>query len=221
METFHERTQSLLQESLRVQLASLAPPVHLNSTSSSVSLHPPTLGESAGQWTFRLRSVAQTRSTVCDKSSCQCRCHATFAWQSPSYLKRVLGFLFIGYSGTPIVKPACNEDGCRQSVELIVVVRYVFPAWFIARVLDFSLRLSSAHGLEQTMRVSTILPANHKIFDLLFAGDVEGVKDSLSTRKYSPFAVNDEGNTLLDVSLILRSTPRNILKRRLHRSKLF
>ena len=81
------------------------------------------------------------------------------------------------------------------------MVRYVFPAWFIARALYFSLRLSTSRGLEQVLRVPLILPNNTKILDLLRDDDFEGVKAWTRTRENSLFGVNARGSSLLHVSL--------------------
>ena len=203
MEASHERTQLLLQELLRTQAATrtVSNQTSLSSVPSSI------LGSVSTTvdrwWTLRLYSLTRTTVSGCNKSTCRCHCHNKFA--SPNFLKRVLGLLFLGYSGVPVITSACNENRCRRSVKIIVSVRYCFPARFMARVLEFSLRVSASGNVEQILRVSAVLPLNHKIYDIIDNGDVEGVKEWLGAYKGSPFAVDSQGQTLLDVGFLLHS----------------
>ena len=158
-------------------------------------------GERAlGNRTLFISSTIQRSCFACTKS-CRCRCHRTATWASPYFLSSVLGRLFTGYTGLPILAQACDEAGCQRSFAPFMSLQYCFPRWFAWRMLQIHLHLPYHGGIEQSLRVSRVVWNGSEIFIKTLVGDVEGVKTLLTTRQHSPFDVDETLNyTTLAVS---------------------
>ena len=196
----YERIQPMLQELLRSQEA------HDNSSSQSVS-RSRSEGVSTSSWSRadgRLSvelGVPNLPQLVTSKGHhCQCLCHTKYTLQSPYRLKQLFGLLFLGYSGTPTIRTACKRCTCYRAQFVTLIIRYFFPAWFMARVIDFSLRISSSNGIDQVLRVVPIIPENDMIFRLMSENDMKGFEKWLSARGALMFGVTPSDLTLLDVS---------------------
>ena len=133
-------------------------------------------------------------------SACTCQCHQRRTWKSPQWLGYLFGMLFTGYTGMPLLSPSCNQIRCRHRSEPTVVIQYYFPRWFVHRVLQLSLQLSTQNGLAQTIRIHRVVWRGSDLFRKTHLGDVEGVKSSLASRQGSPFDVTEAGLTALQVS---------------------
>ena len=61
---------------------------------------------------------------------CRCSCHKIHTFQLPTMVNHVIGHLFIGYSGYPIVRNVqkCTETCCLSQTTFRVYVRYIFPS---------------------------------------------------------------------------------------------
>ena len=200
IETSNERIQILLQELLHTQTARQSVTHNIGPRTASNEAPISASTEANGQWLFGLAATTPSPTFSRQNSTCQCYYKTKHTWKSPDRMKNLLGMLFLGYSASPSVNLACDKCRYRRK-EATLVVRYVFPAWFIARALYFSPRLSTSRGLEQVLRVPLILPNNTKILDLLRDDDFEGVKAWTRTRENSLFGVNARGSSLLHVSL--------------------
>ena len=131
---------------------------------------------------------------------CSCACHSRSIWRSPQYLQFFLGLLFTGYTGLPILNPRCNAAECIQSSQSSIHLKYFFPSWLLACVIEYYIRISRSYGVSQCLRVSNIVDYSASIMLLAQLGDTEGLKKLLSSRKASPFDVDPDGTTALDVS---------------------
>lgn len=86
-------------------------------------------------------------------SWCSCRCHFKRSLKSPKFLRDILGSLFLGYSGLPILAPPCNESSCRRRSSPAVDITYYFPFWFLSKVFSVNLSLISLGGTRVLLRV--------------------------------------------------------------------
>ena len=84
---------------------------------------------------------------------CSCVCHASRRYKSPGLLNSLIGSLFIGYSGFPILSKKCDLATCADQTSRSVRASYTFPAWFVMKTLDFVAKSSSTSGLCFNLRL--------------------------------------------------------------------
>lgn len=72
--------------------------------------------------------VAQFAS-VC-RSGCLCACHLQTKATMPNILTRVLGKLFIGYAGVPLMSLKCSLARCQTAQVPMATVEFWFPLGF-------------------------------------------------------------------------------------------
>ena len=141
---------------------------------------------------------------------CGCSCHRPKHLKSPPYLQTMLGSIFVGYVGLPIVSPKCDVFGCNHNISVGLWVDYYFPAWFLERKIRFSLTNRLNSGPEQSLRVSRIVPSNSDIIKFAMQGDVQHMKDLLIHGQGSPHDT-DGTNTPLIVRRKQSISPRNFV----------
>ena len=154
--------------------------------------------EKLSQWSFQI-FVRRPQLSSCD-TGCACSCHRRSEWASASRFRTFLGLLFIGYTGKPMGNK-CDDIRCQQIPETVIGLRYFFPDWFMARMLEIYVRVSKPFGLTQTIRVSSVIWYDSRLFQAARDGDVLSIKALLSSREASPYDVLFEGgDTALMVS---------------------
>ena len=147
-------------------------------------------------------SRVQQRHLTC-MPACTCRYHRISGWKSPQWLKSLLGLLFIGYVGIPLLSPSCNNLTCQYRSEPIATIQYYFPPWFAGRALQFYIQSSKYNNITQNLRTYRVMWNGSAFFRKTKARDLKGVKAILVTRQASPFNVNELGYTALDVITIV------------------
>jgi hypothetical protein len=133
---------------------------------------------------------------------CSCRCHIRREMRTPGLAKKVIGSLFIGYSGMPAVTEPCNERQCRKRSTSRIVVSYQFPDWFWTRSLLVSFVSASVAGPEMLLRLSNTVPYSSETYQHCMNGDVLGLTRLFETGNASPFDLDPEGLSLLRVSIL-------------------
>ena len=77
---------------------------------------------------FCVRAYASWPLRSSCTARCPCACHSVRNFQSSLILRRIIGFLFVGYSGFPIQSThKCTEGKCFSRGPLRVHVEYFFP----------------------------------------------------------------------------------------------
>jgi hypothetical protein len=76
-------------------------------------------------------SVLVMQYTRACRSSCQCDCHKPSRIRTPELVNQVLGRMFIGYAGFPLISPKCDSDDCEKSQHPHVDLQYWFPPGFV------------------------------------------------------------------------------------------
>ena len=71
-----------------------------------------------------------TSYTACH-SGCICACHLETRSATPGFVDRVLGQVFIGYAGLPIIGRKCNTATCLKSQTPSINIEYWFPLGFV------------------------------------------------------------------------------------------
>lgn len=62
--------------------------------------------------------VRLSQSTSTCRPGCRCVCHASRKSATPALVDRVLGKLFIGYAGLPLLSAQCDNEECQKSRRL-------------------------------------------------------------------------------------------------------
>ena len=148
-------------------------------------------------------SHSKGRNAEC-AANCRCDCHRTSLLRSPPFLDRVLGKLFIGYSGCPAgLVSACNEVSCHSGLASSAQVTYIFPSWFSNRLVSLTLETSRMGDPSLNLSVYRGIPTGSKIFQFTSSQDIEGLRSLFIHGLASPKDVDNQyGYTALQVSKV-------------------
>ena len=171
---------------------------------SSESIYPrrqtPFSEGSMGHWDLKMLCTRKRQRSFC-KSSCACRCHQRCMLASSKKWQSIVGQLFVGYTGLPVVSP-CDDIRCQPIPETLIEFRYYFPEWFMARVLEIGIQFSKPLRVAQSLRVDRVVWADSKLFLAARIGDVSALKALLSSREGTPYdVIEGNGETALTVSI--------------------
>lgn len=107
-------------------------------------------------------------------------------------LQSVLGSLFVGYAGLPVLTPSCSSRVCQGSSEGLLQVNYYFPQWFLARILSLVVKFQDAQTPEVSLRLLNVRSSCESIFQHALHGDAESMKFLLNNGKGSVLDVTDD-----------------------------
>ena len=125
-------------------------------------------------------------------SSCSCHCHLRHKYQAFSILDRVIGRLFLGYSGPSLRRQQCNLETCRQSGDKSTQLTYFFPRWFVDKVFTVSFGAGvGAPSLNVKMRRT--VPETSSLFGLSRVEGVAGIQHIFEARTGSPDDIDPRG----------------------------
>lgn len=140
---------------------------------------------------------------------CSCLCHKESSIRTPQLLDRIIGTLFVGYSGLPRSMPQCNQKSCHLRAQPRAYATYYFPRWFLSRVVLFMMTYTPLAGPVATLKVQRTVPGSADIFTFAKNGDVARMKSLFENGLASPHDVHAEsGVTALHVREI---RPRSII----------
>jgi hypothetical protein len=104
-----------------------APPINRRRSSREAIVKmqslPPARSESVG--------VRLSQSAATCRPGCRCICHASGKSAMPTLVDRVLGKLFIGYAGLPLLSAKCDNEECQKSQIPQISLEYWFPLGFV------------------------------------------------------------------------------------------
>ena len=139
------------------------------------------------------------RSDGSCKSWCSCCCHAQQSVRSSRALRNLIGLLFVGYSGVPILTPPCNEKTCHKRASPLVHVSYYFPTWFLSRIVNVTAAFNTFNGLQLNLNVPRMVGWAHPLWRFAPCNDVASIQTLFSKDLASPFDVNAYGQSALHV----------------------
>ena len=143
--------------------------------------------------------TAQFPRTACNRW-CSCVCHHKRHIQTPQLLQNLIGSLFIGYSGLPMLTKPCDQYACHQRAQPTSSVTYYFPSWFLARTLSILFSSTPLAGPVVSLKCQRTVPRDADIFKIARAGNVDKMRDLFEKGLASPHDVNFEsGGTALRV----------------------
>ena len=194
------RTESHIRDAFRATTAHITRPSSSPRTQFAQVEDQVTPRGASGYHNFHISSTLQRQYLVCTPP-CRCRCHKVSSWVTPKWLSSLLGRLFAGYAGLPLLTQSCDKNGCQRRSEPSISICYYFPFWFAQRILQAYIHFPYHGGIEQRLRVSRIVWGGSDFFLKAVSGDVEGVKALLQSREGSPFDVDPQySSTALSVS---------------------
>jgi hypothetical protein len=139
------------------------------------------------------------------KSWCSCCCHGQQSVKFPRAVRSILGNLFVGYSGIPVLTPACNEKSCQKRSPPSMYVSYYFPTWFLSRVLNVTATFTSFKGPQVHLNVPRMVGWVHPLWRHAHLDDVQPIQVLFMNNLASPFDVNAYGQSALHVSWFTRT----------------
>ncbi|KAI1131417.1 ankyrin repeat-containing domain protein [Nemania abortiva] len=141
-----------------------------------------------------------TRVSHCGSGQCQCVCHSTTKIKTPGgLLNRVVGQLFLNYSGIPALSLACNISSCEAKQRPKVTAEYWVPmGLFWSLIVQFTLLYQGNLGPQFELKTLRQVPDSAACVNYAIKGDIEGLKDLFKRGVASPRDVSDtRGYSLL------------------------
>jgi hypothetical protein len=124
--------------------------------------------------------------------SCSCVCHKEAKLRTPKLLERLIGSLFIGYSGLPVLTKDCNEASCHLRAQPSSAITYFFPRWFLARAVAVVMTRTPLAGPVVDLKFQRIVPGDADIFRYAMLGDIEKLESLFINGLASPNDVHAE-----------------------------
>ena len=147
---------------------------------------------------LRMRFLRQRK---CD-ALCDCNCHIHTRARSPQMLQSVLGSLFVGYTGLPALASTCSNIKCQRSSEGFLQIDYLFPPWFLARIVSMAMKFKDSKIPDLSMRVLNVRSSYEAVFLSAREGDAELVRYLLTMGQASVQDVtHDSGHSPLHVGI--------------------
>ena len=149
---------------------------------------------------------------------CECACHVFHEVQTPRLFRELIGTLFIGYTGSPaFVQPfkTCTDAKCNGSPALQVHFNYVFPFWFMERILTMRVNVLYPSGISLSLTTRGLTPSGGaRIYHFMFNEDLDGLGELFNNRLAAP---NDsfhlDGRPILYVSILYTQCEMHLLSR--------
>lgn len=123
-----------------------------------------------------VRILALSYDRVTCQAWCRCICHIERSLASPGTVEHILGRLFVGYAGLPLVSKPCNNISCRRRQTMSVSMEYWFPPWFLHHIVRLDVALPSAAGLHLHLRTLRRVPDSAECVRFAMTGNIDGMK---------------------------------------------
>lgn len=117
----------------------------------------------------------------CDRF-CLCQCHRVTNLATPNSLGNVIGRLFIGYVGVPLLNHrTCNRVTCRHGrSQMRIRIAYLFPLWFALRLIALTITKASTTFM-WTLSFPAVTLSSCPMLVLTALGSIEKVRSLLAT----------------------------------------
>lgn len=136
---------------------------------------------------------------------CPCACHAKqkLKLAAQGMMESLLGKIFVGYSGLPVLNKQCDFRGCRDRQNATATIEYWFPWWFVSMNTKFCLTYLPWTGPQFQLSTVRRVPDDSQSIAFAMQGNIDGLKHLFSQGLISPRDVSDSrGFSLMRVSLI-------------------
>lgn len=148
--------------------------------------------------------IFTSHRTLCRKW-CPCACHGAqkVKLRAPRMMESVLGKLFLGYSGFPVLNTPCDFRDCKDRQNAAATIEYWFPKWFVSMNLKLYLTHLPRTGPQFQLSTTRRVPDDSLSIAYAMQGNIDGLKFLFSQGLSNPRDVSDSrGFTLLRVSLV-------------------
>ena len=159
--------------------------------------------------------VTKSVGPVC-RPGCFCICHSVRKSDTSGYFERIIGRLFVGYSGLPLLNSRCDSVRCRRSQTPNVSAEYWFPLGFCwSQMICLELGFQPNIGPQWELSTLRRVPDSAQCVKYALGGDIEGLKGLFQQGMASPKDVSStRGYSLLRVSRHLWLQPKAGAKHR-------
>ncbi|KAL8896422.1 MAG: hypothetical protein Q9192_003102 [Flavoplaca navasiana] len=112
---------------------------------------------------------------------CLCRCHHVTTMATPGDWSRVLGRLFVGYTGLPLPSKKCDRKSCQHGqVQTRIRVAYLFPFWFALRLFALTITRASTSFMWK-LDFPAVTSGSSDLFVHASLGNIDKIQGMLST----------------------------------------
>ncbi|KAF3912613.1 Ankyrin-1 [Arthrobotrys entomopaga] len=144
--------------------------------------------------TFTIQTVSYVRKCG---SNCRCDCHMQSKASTPQIFGSILGRLFCGYSGLPILNAKCNIPTCLKPQSPHLQFEYWFPlASLNSQIFQIKMSYGANTGPQLQLSTHRLVPDNAQSVTFALNGNISGLtslfdrglaspKDVSYTRGYS------------------------------------
>ena len=148
-------------------------------------------------------AVRVRKCTSCGRG-CPCVCHLQRRSTLPAFLDRVIGQMFVGYAGMPLLNSSCDTQSCEKSQSPSVSLEYWFPLGFIwSQIMRLQLTWQANVGPHPELIFLRRVPDTAQCIDFASNGNIEGLRDLFDRSIASPRDVSsNRGYSLLRISLV-------------------
>jgi len=153
-------------------------------------------------------SVRVSQYSAC-RPGCPCACHSQIKSATPGLADRVMGQLFVGYTGLPLISRKCDTEICRKSQTPSVSLEYWFPLGFVwSQIFRLQMTYQSNVGPQFELQSLRRVPDSAQCVNFALNGNVDGLKDLFIRGLASPRDVSStRGYSILRVRDIARFVP--------------
>ena len=113
--------------------------------------------------------------------------------QAFSSLGKILGRLFLAYSGSSILRKPCNLSTCCQQNAKSIRLTYFFPRWFLNSVVSTTFSTSRLATPSLNLKVRKIVSETNRLFALCMTEGVDGIQQLFVNREASPDDIHHRG----------------------------
>lgn len=131
---------------------------------------------------------------TCD-ARCSCVCHRRRGVQTPSFLQKSIGSLFVGYGGGLVQTPKCDEPRCSRPSQRSTQITYYFLMWCISYAIAATIR-----GPQVSLTALRVRHSEELAFLYAQEDDWDRLSKLFDEGLASSFDVDQDGQSILHVS---------------------
>ena len=115
--------------------------------------------------------------------------------------QKIVGNLFVAYSGNPLVRAKCNQPSCQDQAEVRVNAVYKFSVWFLKKIIICSVSSSMTTPFDLAIRIrNNVRASDSEWFCAVLRGYNKTVQMFLRYHQAHINDVDEYGNDALCVS---------------------
>ncbi|GAB7365782.1 hypothetical protein MBLNU230_g7117t1 [Neophaeotheca triangularis] len=136
--------------------------------------------------------VRISQRTPC-RNWCPCACHVRRQanMSLPGVMESLVGKLFIGYTGFPVLNKPCDFRGCKDRQDLTATMDYWFPWWFVSMNIRMQVKCLPSSGPQLQLSTIRRVPDNSQTIAYALQGNIDGLRYLFDKGRGSPRDVSD------------------------------